>query len=360
MDTFHRQRRHRQFQQRRQQRKSIYALCLAICLLYGLLCSFGSTELISVTTSSFDGVIDSTSNSSQALSSSYDANVYRAALKETLQVLPDIATACNIFPFYSGLTNQIMRFIGIVSLAGAEDYLQFMEPSIQWKDTFGTNDMVSHYKLWDVVHWNSQHYPAVPRFVAYDPKYHPHVVLHKNTIVTMEETIILPSVEYNKSSTLDIWANRSITKPSPIGGHLHTSRNTYMQLMRIVDQSGGKTIGDPMRKAQFEVYREMLKGALRPHPFLQEIVEKERIRLGNKYMTLHARVEPDMARQDRVCVVSFSLHCSNSNNDPTSDPPIFLLSPLGPKGLEHHATSRCHLQRVSRSPSIDQHSPYSV
>jgi hypothetical protein len=232
----------------------------------------------------------------------YDTTAYQADLDETLKVLPEIETASHVFPFYSGLTNQIMRFIGIVSLAGAEGYLQFLEPSIKWKDTFGTSDMVSHHKLWDVVHWNS-FYPAVPRFVAYDPKYHPHVVLTQTQITTEGgDTIFWPNVQFN--TTWDIWENRSITKPAPIGGNLHTCRNTYMQLMRIADKGGLDR--DPSRKAQFAVYKEIAKGALKPHPFLQQLVEKEQIKLrsGGRYMTLHARVEPDMARQDRVCVVS--------------------------------------------------------
>ena len=49
------------------------------------------------------------------------------------------------------------------------------------------------------------------------------------------------------------------------------------------------------------------KGGLRPHPFLQGIIDQMRVDLGageEGYMTIHARVEPDMARQDRVCTVS--------------------------------------------------------
>jgi len=36
----------------------------------------------------------------------------------------------------------------------------------------------------------------------------------------------------------------------------------------------------------------MLKGALRPHPFLQGIIEKAimQLRAGGGYMTLHARI----------------------------------------------------------------------
>ena len=62
---------------------------------------------------------------------------------------------------------------------------------------------------------------------------------------------------------------------------------------------------------KIKVFDMILKGALRPHPFLEGIINRTRDELRasedgyiHEYMTLHARVEPDMARQDRVCTVS--------------------------------------------------------
>jgi hypothetical protein len=65
---------------------------------------------------------------------------------------------------------------------------------------------------------------------------------------------------------------------------------------------------------QLAMYKAMLEGALRPHPFLQGVIDQTRMELlgagtgtetgiGQKgYMVLHARVEPDMAREnERIC-----------------------------------------------------------
>ncbi|CAJ1967672.1 unnamed protein product [Cylindrotheca closterium] len=227
----------------------------------------------------------------------YNADAYEHQLQEAMEVLPDIETASYVFEFYSGLNNQLMRFLGILSLAASEGYRQYLDPSILWKDTFGTNEKISHHKLWDVAHWNT-FYPNVPRLVKYDPKYHPHV-MEVGKVIEMEGGIRIKVPEVTYNVTWDVWENRSITKPAPSGQNRHQSLNSYNQMMRFHDRNSNH----PEKTRQFSFYKPMIAGALKPHPFLQHLVDREKAKLGagGKFMAFHARVEPDMARQDRVC-----------------------------------------------------------
>jgi hypothetical protein len=78
-------------------------------------------------------------------------------------------------------------------------------------------------------------------------------------------------------------------------------KNKYKQLMKNIELG----VAEKTQPEQLNMYRAMLEGALRPHPFLQDIIEKTRLHLGSGergYMVLHARVEPDMAREnERIC-----------------------------------------------------------
>ncbi len=240
----------------------------------------------------------------------YDEEEYQKALNETLKVLPDVQTAALSYQgqLYSGLNNQIHRFMGTILLANTEKTGQIVEESIWWKDTYGTNKGVPHYRLWDVVHWNSL-FPTLPRFAGYDSEHHPHLrLVPMNPVI---EGKVYPGIKvwHRKDLDWDIWVNRSITHPRPMSNHLapHQNLNQYRSLARDIDD--GVASPDKM-----SIYSLMLKDALRPHPFLQKIVDEEMSKLrgveGGKFMTLHARVEPDMARQDRVCSVSRNSICS--------------------------------------------------
>lgn len=230
---------------------------------------------------------------------------YEKQLQNATEVDPDIETACYLYEFYSGLNNQLMRFLGILSLAATEGYRQYLEPSILWKDTYGTSQKISHHKLWDVVHWNT-FYPDIPRLVKYDPRYHPHVA-DVGKVVELGEGVRITVPEMTYKVSWDVWANRSMTKPAPSGQNRHQSLNQFNQMMRYHDK-GSK---DPGKIKQFSFYKPMIAGALKPHPFLQLLVDKEKASLaaGGKYMAFHARVEPDMARQDRVCWVRVHSLC---------------------------------------------------
>jgi hypothetical protein len=243
----------------------------------------------------------------------YNEEEYQKALTETLKVLPGIQTAAlsKRGHFYSGLNNQIYRFIGTCLLANMEKTGQIVEESIKWKDTFGTNKRVSHYRLWDVVHWNS-FFPTLPRFASYDSEHHPHLQPSFHNITIEGKAYPEIEVEHRKLDW-DMWVNKSITHPRPMSHYNspHQNLNQYSFLAKAIDRGkAGPDKMSPDRKDHLAMYSLMMKGALRPHPFLQKIVTEEMSKLrgveGGKYMTLHARVEPDMARQDYVCAVSQS------------------------------------------------------
>ncbi len=234
----------------------------------------------------------------------YNAAEYEKLLDATLKAFPDEKTACHSNTFYSGLNNQIHKYLGVCFAASSGNFSQIIEESITWKDTLGTNDYLPHQKLWDVVHWNS-FFPTLPRFARYDIELHPDLDLIEINSATINGTAYAtPQTTYNV--TWDIWENRNKTRPQPIIRNLHEGFNKYRRLSRVIN-NGRVHLLEEM-KHHLVMYEEILKGALRPHPFLQGIVDREivKLRTGGKFMTLHARVEPDMARQDRVCSVSIN------------------------------------------------------
>ena len=240
----------------------------------------------------------------EALPARYHADHYKKSLEETLKARADLKTAFYGFTPYSGLNNQLMRFIGMVYLAGGEDFGQIIEDNLAWKDTYGHNDFVPHHNLWDVVHWNS-FYPKLPRFVSYNKEQHPHLDL------TAQPPLNVDGIEYSTATVLkyntnwDVWENRTITNPQPIVQNPQQGFNKVMQLHKKLQR--GKKLGAEKEK-HFEINKEMLQGALKPHPFIQQVIDKVATELGagdKGYMTLHARIEPDMLVENlRVCYVS--------------------------------------------------------
>ena len=244
---------------------------------------------------------DDTTLSASNNITAYNADEYQKFLDETLKVLPNVNTTCHSKIFFSGLNNQIHRFIGVCFAATSGNSGQIIEESITWKDALATNDMVPHHKLWDIVHWNS-FFPILPRFASYDKDHHPDIDLIQTTVTIEGKAHPKLKVKYN--APWDIWTNRSNTRPQPLIQYPQEGQNLYKHLTRAINF--GRVHRKEERKQHLIMYEEMLKGALRPHPFLQGIIEKARMQLraGGKYMTLHARVEPDMAKQDRICSVS--------------------------------------------------------
>jgi hypothetical protein len=178
--------------------------------------------------------------------------------------------------FISGYRNQIQSFTAFVALAGIEKHSQILMPTIRHKDTFGTNKLIPFEFLFDVEHWNS-FYPALPRMVHCDQELFPN---------------------YNCTARRGIMTNDTTL--------LHWDDRFYNKLFSIYMRYSLKQRG-PMMAAGFRNSMDllMIKGALRPHPDLLAITNQLLGDLGGNgtipYMTLHARVEPDMIKHP-VCL----------------------------------------------------------
>ena len=228
---------------------------------------------------------------------------YDTHLQETLKPIPNVTTACHSNFVSSGLNSQVQRFIGLILVASENNIDQIIEESVSWKDTLSHKDLVPHHKLWDVVHWNT-FFPTLPRFASYNEEDHPHLhlAIEKTMIGTQE--FVRRRVDFNVP--WDIWTNSTNTKPQPLIRWPQQANDRYEQLTKRVDT--GTVDHHPSFKKLEHMYEIILQGALRPHPFLQGIIDKKRAELGGDergYMTIHANIEPDVARQDDVCAVSY-------------------------------------------------------
>ena len=197
--------------------------------------------------------------------------------------------------FYSGYRNQMMGFTMLILHTLHSGHGQLLLPSIYMKDTYGTNRVIRFQDLWDIPHFNS-FYPALPRLVDHDP------ILHE---------------QFNPQTTNYPWfrnANHSFcnaqetfcTEKSPVRPHALGDKRQFLGGYIAYAKGKGKFGTYPLRQRHpAEIL--MLQTALRPHPQLQSIWNEKRKELvgeNNKknnqngtehdYMTLHARVEPDM------------------------------------------------------------------
>lgn len=172
--------------------------------------------------------------------------------------------------FYAGYRNQIMAFTALVMEAALQKHGQILLTGLRHKDTFGSNKKMPHEFLFDVEHWNS-HYPALPRLVTWDPALHDQ----------------LNCRGFNPHWTIE---NPELNATRPFA---------YGRQSRLLGQykrySKGK--GTLAKKFRNPVELLMLRGAMRPHPDLRAIADRliaSKVGEGKEYMTLHARVEPDM------------------------------------------------------------------
>ena len=174
--------------------------------------------------------------------------------------------------FYAGYRNQAMAFTGLILTSKINGWDQIVLQTLRHKDTYGTEQMMPHEFLFDVEHWNS-HYPALPRLVRCDPE----IFTDFDCSQTAWPNVSNP--RYNIEN---------IKKPilfGPPGGAPHNLFGAYSRYLN------GK--GSFVEKLGFPSQYDLLihGGAFRPHPDIRNMVDPL---LKEKYMTLHARVEPDM------------------------------------------------------------------
>jgi len=196
--------------------------------------------------------------------------------------------------FYSGYRNQMMAFTMMIFVTKQQGHGQLLLPSIAQKDTYGTNRYIPFAALWDVPHWNS-HYPTLPRLVNYDPW------LHDQYNLEASPPWFLKDNHFQN-------ADGSLLTNKPVRPHAFGKQHHLMAGYMFYAKGRGTHAVKGGHRNPLEIL--MLKGALRPHPNLQTTIDEKVLEMlgssassgakSSDYMTLHARVEPDMQRH-MVC-----------------------------------------------------------
>jgi hypothetical protein len=254
------------------------------------------TEPVSIVTSS---PAPPPANNAHSENDSQQEAAAAIRLKETLKPLKN-HTSCSWGwgGFYSGYRNQIMAFTVFVMEAKSLGCEQLLIDKFTHKDTFGTNRRIPHETLFDVVHWNS-HFPDLPRMISCDPE-----IFHQDYNCSTNNWIVPPDTQWNATS------------PHRLSGMQWAQHRLFGRYKRYSKATGPFATPDFPNKVDML----MMKGALRPSPALQTLIDKLIRGLdesnGNDnnnsttspttggtmtpYMTLHARVEPDMIKHP-VC-----------------------------------------------------------
>ena len=288
----------------------------------------------------------------------YGAAEYQRKLQDTLTPLPEetAKTAFYTKGFFAGFCNQYMRFIGVILLAKNDGFDQIIDESISWKDTFGTDHYLHSSQLWDLVHWNSFH-PDLPRFARYEKDVHKDLTAHSTKVTIEGEEYDNLIVNYDVPTGHDIWNKTLSTYPPPFGKFPNQGNNRYRQLAKAIELD--RAHND--LKDYLKMFETVMKGALRPHPFLQAIVDKTASKLGGEdgrgYMVIHMRVEPDMAQQ-RVCSHKKLYYVDNITDmvhKQFPEPPVKTVLIVFARSLldamEDHAKTkpeRNHMEKINR------------
>lgn len=207
----------------------------------------------------------------------YDENQYNLLSLQAMEPKPNISSCAYLHVFWSGFCNQYYMFMGVMLMAQASNCSQILVHSIRWKDLFGTNQQLRHDLFFDVVHWNSYH-PSLPRFVTYDEE------LFQDLIISNPQDM-KPSLKWNVD---DPYSNAK--HPFAIG------QKRTDAIMKFYDYTKDVEKG---RSERQESELLVLKGALRPHPGIRDIMTtfKKHHNMTN-IMVLHARIEPDMQKHN--------------------------------------------------------------
>jgi len=228
----------------------------------------------------------------------------------------------NSFGFGAGFRNQIMALTMLVLHANDDGHDQILLDSLWHKDTYGTNKFDPFEFYFDVETWNSysksnstavlgwssnsrgtnrtnppRHPNRLPRLVLYNQSLHDQWDIHRSNYKDKDAVGTRPYA-FKKGFTRLAAGYQFYVK----GKGRYAVEDDPNQINR-----SGKS------RNPAEIL--MLQGALKPHPVLQAIVDRSKIFLQDqsrvqfdnsegqnssrsgssfRYMTLHARVEPDM------------------------------------------------------------------
>lgn len=242
-------------------------------------------------------------------SNAYNTTLYRMQVHQTLEPIANKSTVYLYQRFWAGFCNQYMMFVGVIYKTQDAHHEQFIEDSMQFKDTYGTEHYIPFQNLFDVVHWNS-FYPALPRFVRYDRNLH----LDANMFVP---EVTIAGKRYSSGAHLSGNVTRvgsternffdNSTNPKPIIFLPREMNNRYKQVIKKVVQNRKRNEEGATLDASHAL---ILKEALRPHPEIQSMIDANADVLRNgslqeKFMVLHARVEFDMVRLPFNMILSF-------------------------------------------------------
>eukprot|EP00536_Pseudo-nitzschia_multiseries_P003260 jgi/Psemu1/185454/e_gw1.49.61.1 len=231
-----------------------------------------------------------------------------------------LAFAPSRFGFIAGFRNQIMALTILVMQAAEDGHLGLLLDSLWHKDTYGTETCDPFDFYFDVAHWNkvassmssNSNSNRLPAMVMWDPDLHdqwdPSTARYVKGVTA--DTATRP-YGYGKGSTrlasrYQVYARGKGKFASAVSTSKSASTST------------SSSSSSPRPRHPLEIA--MLRGALRPHPDLAAVVERckttlrrtaevarQRRGLGAttessqgsgappplRYMTLHARVEPD-------------------------------------------------------------------
>lgn len=205
-----------------------------------------------------------------------------------------------------------MSLTMLILKARQEERAQILLDSLLHKDTYGTNLFSPFEFYFDVEHWN-QHHSVLPRLVYFDPTLHsqwnPQTQSYHESILngtTPTKNVTRP-YGYAKGSTRLAAAYQRYVKGN--GKYVGAGGAVDGGQDGVDNTNNTLTTGSSQRNPAEIV---MLQGALRPHPALQDVldnIKSNMMTIAKKntnndkktitkllYMTLHARVEPDMQR----------------------------------------------------------------
>jgi len=207
---------------------------------------------------------------------------------------PNLPTIALTEPFLKGgFRNQVMRFHALLLQAQSKNISQILLPSLRWGDGVGGGIAIPHQTLFDVEYWNT-YYPALPKLVSYDYAQH---------------------YQWDNSSRL---LNVSMENPTKPGAPIQFLEEDEEKCTHPYRGGGGVKAGvlwnfykrytkamidekKPRDRLEVLAYQ-----ALRPSPLLRNTTRElmshlpDAIKTGD-YITLHARVEPDMQKHGGAC-----------------------------------------------------------
>ena len=220
--------------------------------------------------------------------------------------------------FISGFRNQMMALTMLAIRANHGEHKQLILDHLTFKDTYGTEKYEPFEFFFDVEHWNKysyseerlqdnglpvadilepERYPNwLPRLVFYDPSIHDELN-PSNKLFSSKEIAANPTRPYAFQEA-----------PTTLSGN-------YIRYRKGRGPFAPKAVAESQETGPIRNPAEilLLKGALQPHPALQAVVDRSKEYLRKKgqrqgmsgsstfrYMTLHARVEPDMQKHP-VC-----------------------------------------------------------